>query len=110
MTLPRTYVDVTVDTTGAITCSPDPVPVRQADSVLAFRLRTPGFAFRDDNAIVVSNPGADFPQPSRTVRPTRATLLDLDRENGAYTYSVYVVEQHSGRVIKGDPTIDNQPE
>ena len=110
MTLPVTHIDVTVESSGCIVCSPDPVRVRTTDTVLSFKLRTPGFAFRDQNAIVVANPGPDFPNPSRTVKPTRATLVDLDKENASYSYSVYVVDQSTGKVITGDPTIENVPE
>lgn len=107
---PRTYVNVTVQPDGAVICSPDPVPVTKANSKLTFQLQTPGYAFPDENAIVVKHPGTEFPRPSRTVSATVATLMDCDRNAGSYSYDVHVVEQRSGRLIKGDPTIENQPE
>jgi hypothetical protein len=110
MSAPVTTVDVTVSNTGCITCSPDPVVVKSRNTLVNFRLRTQGFSFRDRDAIVVSDPSSQFPYPSWTVKPTQATLLDVDNQKSSFAYNVYVVDQSTGRVITGDPTIQNDPD
>ncbi len=95
---------------GKIHCAPDPVLVVFTPSQLRFRLQTPGYAFPGENAVVVSNPGSDFPTPARTVAAQLVTLCDLDRVKGSYRYTVQVVEQATGRVLRHDPTISNDPE
>lgn len=108
--VPVQPITVTVDDQGTILCSPDPVVVKGRNVLLAFKLKTPGYAFADTNAITVENPNSDFPYPSWTVKPQLATLLDLDGVKGSYSYSVSVVRSETGECIDGDPTITNEGE
>ncbi|NRF69771.1 hypothetical protein HLB44_22455 [Aquincola sp. S2] len=106
--VPVQPVTVTVDSSGTILCSPDPVIVKGPNVLLAFKLKTDGYAFAERNAITVDNPGSDFPYPSWTVKPQLATLLDLDGKVGSYSYNVSVVRCETGECIDGDPTIQNE--
>lgn len=108
---PVIHVDVSVDPkAGSIVCSPDPVPVKARNALVAFHLKSDGFRFREQNAIVVTDPRRDFPYPSWTVGPDRATLLDLDSTAASYKYSVFLVDTRSGKEISVDPTIENEPD
>ena len=103
-------VVVTVSATGDVTCTPDPVVVKATKSTLVFRLATPGWVFRAENAIVVAQPGTEFPEPSKTAPGgLKATLMDRDRSVGSFAYTVTVVQPSTGRVGSVDPTIENQP-
>jgi hypothetical protein len=103
-------VTVTVTPTGDVSCTPDPVVVSAAQSTISFRMATTGWVFRASNAIVVLNPGSDFPLPSKTSPDgKRAVLQDRDTTAGSYPYTVYVVHPASGREASVDPTIENQP-
>jgi len=104
-------VTVTVSPEGDVTCTPDPLVVSVARKTLVFRMATAGWNFTPQNAIVVSQPGTDFPQPSQTQPGGRlATLLDRDRQAGSYAYTVNVYEPSTGRKGSVDPTIENQPD
>jgi len=107
---PVIHVDVTVDPEAGIVCSPDPVPVSTRNALVTFNLKSEGYRFRDRDAIVVANPKRDFPYPSWTVGPDRATLLDLDSSRASYKYSVFVVDQRTGEELSVDPTIENEPQ
>ena len=101
---------VAVTAGGDVVCTPDPVVVKSTQTTLVFRLVTPGWEFRARNAIVVSQPGTEFPESSKTAAGGRkATLLDRDRRVGSYAYTVTVVQPSTGRVGTVDPTIENQP-
>jgi hypothetical protein len=103
-------VTVTVTPNGDVTCSPDPVVVSAAQSTVSFRMATTGWVFRATNAIVVLNPGSDFPLPSKTSPDgKKAVLQDRDTTTGSYAYTVYVLHPASGREASVDPTIENQP-
>jgi len=104
-------VSVTVGPKDAIVCSPDPVNVKPGQTKVEFRIATPGYVFRQKNAIVVSNPGRDFPLPSVTSPDGQSvTLRDRRLDCGDYKYDVYLVEVSTGRVITVDPVIRNDPE
>lgn len=104
-------VQVSVTKGGRLVCAPDPVVVKACQGPLLFRLATPGYVFRNVDAIVVSQPGTDFPRPSTTSPGgTQATLWDRDRQRASYAYSVFVQEQASGRILSVDPTIENEPD
>ena len=103
------HVDVRVGADG-IVCSPDPVKVTSRNALVNFHLKSDGYRFRDKDAIVVYEPQRDFPYPSWTVKPTQATLLDLDNSTASYAYSVYLVDTKSGKEVSVDPTIENRPE
>ena len=101
-------VSVTVDREGRISCHPDPVVVKGADALLSFNLLTPGYAFALQGAIVVKNPGKDFPIPSWTVQSSSAALLDLCSFSAEYDYGVTVLEAATGKVLTVDPGIKNE--
>lgn len=102
-------VIVTVDAKGKVACAPDQVVVRGCDTVLKFLLRTEGYVFREKDAVVVDNPGDQFPFPSRTLRkqPTKATLYDHNSAPGDFKYTLYVKNVGTGEVLELDPTINN---
>ncbi|MBL8344611.1 MAG: hypothetical protein JNN03_04150 [Rubrivivax sp.] len=104
-------VTVTVNSEGTIVCSPDPINVKRGQSVLKFQLQAPGYVFRQKKAIVVSNPGRDFPLPSVTSADgVTATLRDEHLDCCDYKYSVYLMQVSSGRIICVDPVIRNDPD
>lgn len=95
---------------GSIVCSPDPVQVKSCDTTLKFTVATPGYKFRAENAIVVTNGGSEFPQPSQTSADgLTATLEDCCDQRGSYKYSVYLKDA-SGRIVMVDPDISNEPQ
>lgn len=101
---------VSVTAGGDVVCTPDPVVVKTTKSTLVFRLVTPGWEFRAQDAIVVSQPGTEFPEPSKTAPGgSKATLFDRDRSVGSYAYTVNVWQPSTGRTGTVDPTIENQP-
>jgi hypothetical protein len=102
-------VTVTVDASGTPVCSPDPVRVRGRDAQLMFELQTAGYVFPKDGAVVVSDPGSQFPQPSRTLPPhdTTATLLDRNTEVASFKYTVTVKNIATGQLVPLDPIIQN---
>jgi hypothetical protein len=103
------HVAVSVQRDETIVCNPDPIDVKRGQRVLEFRLQTPGYVFREKDAIVVSNPGRDFPRPSVTSESgTKATLRDRDLDRREYKYSVYLKQVSTGRIISVDPTIRNE--
>lgn len=103
-------VSVTVDSSGNvdIVCKPDPVPVSNCNTLLAFNLDTStGFRFRTRGAIELNEPDSDFPYPSWTVTPALATLYDLCNNVDTFKYSVYVVDTRTGQEYSLDPEIRN---
>lgn len=103
-------VSVSVSAGDTIVCTPDPINVKAGQQAIEFTLVTPGYVFRKQNAIVVSNPGRDFPRPSVTSDSgTKATLRDRDLDSLQYKYTVYLREVSTGRVISVDPVIQNEP-
>ncbi len=99
-------VEVSVVAGGKAVCNPDIAVVNEPGTLLSFQLVTPGWAFPSEEAIVVRDPGNNFPYPSWTVQPQLATLLDADTDSGDYAYGV-VVQSESGQRIFVDPTIRN---
>ncbi|MGH6645080.1 MAG: hypothetical protein ACRED3_20535 [Bradyrhizobium sp.] len=105
-------VIVTVDAKKNVICTPDHVAVTdRCNAVLKFVLQTDGYVFPEQDAVVVTNPGKQFPFPSRTLpkHPTRATLYDDNSVGGAFKYSVYVKDATTGKILMVDPTINNEP-
>ncbi len=102
-------VVVTVGADNRPVCTPDPVRVRGRNVVLTFELQTPGYVFPVNGAVVVADPGTQFPEPSRTVGPddTLALLLDRNSDKAAYKYTVSVQRVASGEMLSLDPTIQN---
>jgi len=103
-------VTVTVSAEGDVSCTPDPLVVSVTKTTIVFRMATAGWNFTPQNAVVVSRPGTDFPQPSQTLPGGRLVkLLDRDLQVGSYAYTVNVYEPSTGRKGSVDPTIENQP-
>ena len=102
-------VIVTVDASGIPACLPDPVRPRGHDALLMFDLQTAGYVFPKDAAVVVSDPGSQFPHPSRTLPPhdTTATLLDRNTDVASFKYTVTVKNVATGKLVPLDPTIIN---
>lgn len=103
------HVVVTVDANGKPACTPDPVPARGKNITMHFALAADGYVFRDENAVVVSDPGSQFPQPSQTeANGTKATLHNHNTECADFKYTVYLKQLATGAVIDLDPIIQNE--
>ncbi|HEV8315617.1 MAG TPA: hypothetical protein VGQ23_21355 [Burkholderiaceae bacterium] len=104
------HIAVTVDASGNVACNPDPVPVRGSNATLRFEVQTTGYAFPDNDAVIVSDPGTQFPDPSHTQGPsnTSATLHDNNTTAGSFKYTVTVKRLSDGQLIPYDPTILNE--
>lgn len=102
-------VIVTVGANNQPVCTPDTVCARGRSVVLKFEVQTAGYVFPATGAVVVTDPGVQFPEPSRTVGPndTLATLLDLNTNKGTYKYTVAVQRVAGGEVLRLDPMIQN---
>jgi len=102
------HVHVTVDS-GKVVCDPHALPATGRDVKLKFVLKTDGYVFPNEGAVVVSQPGLQFPEPSQTVPPsnTIATLLDRNTAVGTFSYTVTVQQVSSGQLLRVDPTIIN---
>jgi len=103
------HVHVSVDNSGNVVCKPNPLPATGRDVTLKFVLKTDGYVFPNDGAVVVSEPGLQFPEPSQTVPPsnTIATLLDRNTALATFSYTVTVQQVSSGQLLRIDPTIIN---
>lgn len=104
-------VTVTVDADGTVVCTPEKVTVLDCDTVLKFVIETDGYVFPQNDAVVVTNPGKQFPFPSRTLpkQPTKATLYDHNSAAGDFKYTVYVEDVATGKTLELDPSILNGP-
>lgn len=104
-------VTVTVDANEQITCTPDQLTVTGSDAVLRFTLQSSGYTFPTSAAVVVDNPGTQFPFPSRTLAktPPQATLYDHCSEANSFKYTVTVQRVSDGGLISFDPMIINEP-
>jgi hypothetical protein len=105
-------VIVTVDTHKKIACTPDPLPADGRNVELTFVLQTDGYVFpTDGTAIVVTNPGTEFPTPSRTLPPnnTTAMLFNHNSKAGTFKYTATVLPVGGGAPLIFDPTIVNGP-
>ena len=105
-------VIVTVDTNKQIACTPDPVPANGRNVELTFVLKTAGYVFpTDGTAIVVTNPGTEFPTPSRTLPPndTTAMLFNRNSKAGTFKYTATVLPVGGGAPLIFDPIISNGP-
>ena len=103
------HIHVTVDTLGAVSCDPNPVPADGKDIKLKFVLLTDGYVFPDSDAVVVTNPGGEFPEPSKTPSSTIATLFDRNTGPGTFRYTVTVQKVSTGELLRHDPSISNGP-
>jgi hypothetical protein len=105
------YVTVTIDTNDAggveITCTPNPIAVGNANTLIGFSIDTDGYSFPATGAITLDAPNADFPYPSWTVADQLATLLDLCTMTDTVHYTVTVVDDETGATYSVDPAIKN---
>jgi hypothetical protein len=102
-----TVVNVSVSSTGIISCSPDPVPVSGSNATITFNLHTSGYAFPGNLAVVVSNPGSQFPNGSVTASSILVTLLDVNSDSNSYKYTVNLIKTADNSALSLDPTIEN---
>ena len=109
-TIKPNHVIVTVEAGDTPVCDPHDLVVSGSDAVLKFSLQTPGYVFPKDGAVVVKDPGDEFPFPSRTLPPndTHATLYDRNTGTGAFGYTVFVKKIATGEILRVDPTINNE--
>jgi hypothetical protein len=103
------HVLVNVNAAGQAVCTPAELDVSGAGVLISFHLNGSDWEFPDSGAVVVSNGGSQFPIPSWTVHKKLAALLDCDSEPGSFDYSVTVQHAVTGRRVKVDPTIRNDP-
>ena len=105
-------VIVTVDANKQIACAPDPLPADGRNVELTFVLKTAGYSFpTDGTAIVVTNPGTEFPTPSRALPPNNTTAMLFNRNSkaGSFKYTATVLPAGGGAPLIFDPVIDNGP-
>ena len=103
------HVHVTIDSSGTLNCDPNPLPADGKDIKLKFVLLTDGYVFPQEKALVVANPGVEFPEPSKTPSDTIATLFDRNTGPGSFTYTVTVQKVSTGELLRHDPLINNGP-
>jgi len=102
-------VTVIPDTNGndQIKCEPNPVPVGDPNTLIAFNLMTPGYHFKSTNTIVLRGTFPDFPYPSWTLNKTTAGLFDLCNDDDVFAYTVKVKRDSDGKEFSVDPEIRN---
>lgn len=102
-------VVVTVGADNKPVCTPHTVRPQGSNVVLKFEVQTAGYAFPANGAVVVTDGGAQFPEPSQTIGPndTVALLRDVNSNTGSYRYTVAVQRIADGEVLRVDPTIQN---
>lgn len=100
-------VNVSVSSMGIISCSPDPVPVSGSNATITYNLLTAGYKFPGTSAVVVTNPGSQFPNGSVTASSILVTLLDVNSDSNSYKYTVNLVRTSDNAPLSLDPTIEN---
>lgn len=103
------HVHVRIDSAETVICDPNPLPADGKNIKLKFVLLTDGYVFPQSDAVVVTNPGVEFPEPSKTPSDTLATLFDRNSCAGTFTYTVTVKKVATGELFRHDPSIDNGP-
>lgn len=104
------HVQVTMDPVSNLpVCTPNPVPVAVANTLIVFDLAADGYKFPATGGVVVASPGADFPYPCWRTDSKTLGLYDAALSTMAYAYKVTVVQISTGATIAGDPFIDNRP-
>lgn len=104
-TVEVTASDVTDPPTISVNQNPLGVDVQNA--LLVFQLVSSGFEFPEEDAIVVTNPGDQFPN-FYWIGPTQVGLRDRCTVSGNFDYTITVLETSTGRRHKVDPTIINE--
>jgi len=105
-------VIVTVDADKNVVCDPDTLPAIGHNVELKFVLKTAGYVFPNDGtAVVVDNPGSEFPRPSKALPPddTTAMLFNCNSKAGTFKYTATVWPIGGGAPLSVDPTIQNGP-
>jgi hypothetical protein len=101
-------VNVIKNSSGQLACDPETVQAQGRNATITFRLQVDGYAFRNQNAIVVENPGTQFPDPSQNESTKVAKLRDLNSLPGTFKYTVYLTAS-DGSSVAIDPDINNNP-
>jgi len=106
-------IEVTVNNgaSGPVTilCSPDPATVKAPNTLLIFRLKTPGWAYAATQPIVMVDGSNQFPLAPWTVDPHCVTLLNLVTVAGSHKYIVNLVKEAGGEPLSVDPVVINEP-
>jgi hypothetical protein len=104
------HVTVTINADGNPVCDPHELSVTGSNVELKFVLDAKGYVFLAKDAIVVGEPGSQFPHASKTLPPndTKATLFDHNTKTANFSYTVYVQEVASGKILRVDPVIANE--
>jgi hypothetical protein len=105
-------VVVTVDASNNVICDPETVPALGRNIELKFVLKTDGYVFPNDGtAVVVDNPGTEFPRPSKALPPDDRTamLFNCNSKAGTFKYTATVWPIGGGTPLSVDPSIQNGP-
>lgn len=89
-------------------CSPTTVVVDKSNALVVFNLATEGYAFPTTGAIIVQNGGSEFPN-LWYVNASQVALHDLCAVPAEYNYTVIVEESATGKRLRVDPKISNEP-
>ena len=103
------HVSVILDADGKLCCTPDPVVATGRNVHLTFSLQAAGYTFPREEAIVVQQPGTQFPEPSITKHADTAVLRDKNTQAGYFKYNVNLVRSSDGQRVVIDPGISNPP-
>lgn len=109
---PVLQVQVDVQTEGGqavVVCTPELLSVTGHNSLLTFRLTNPDYRFPQVGAIVVQNPGTEFPNCWQLDEANMA-LRDRCNNAASYNYTVTVEHKTSGARRSVDPIIQNGDE
>jgi|GEM_PF-1049411 len=111
-------VDVVASPDGKvdIICTPEQADVAKDTShvLLVFTLKTTGFRFPLDHAIIIDPQQAaaaeaktNFPFASWTISDSQAALFDTNRTAQPFAYTVNVINNSTGVPYNIDPVINN---
>lgn len=100
-------VRVWVDGRGQPRAVPEEVDVSGSGVLIQFLLMSEGWNFPSSDAVTVNGGGTQFPYPSWTQGPHRASLLDANTDTGTFQYTIAVVNTRTGDRVLLDPTIKN---
>lgn len=100
-------VNVTVDATGNIVCTPNPVPISGANALISFQLQTSGYAFASSNPVVVVSPANQFPYGPWSPSSGQVCLYDANTDSNRYKYWVHLINLSNSQPLSVDPVIEN---
>jgi len=73
---------------------------------IIWQMQTDGWVFTDQG-IVITNPGEQFSEPTRTANGRAFHWKDKNDDGKQYKYSIYVAPEKGGDGIELDPGITN---